>query len=124
MHSHNFSTGRTRKSVPTGTGRSFRSALLCGAALFALVLISGHILWRQIPVSAARSLTAHGANSAAALTTTSHTASAMANPSDRLGSIDNTTERRVVINWRGTAVDHRWSNPANWEGGHVPGASD
>src|SRR5258708_5743145 len=45
-------------------------------------------------------------------------------PSDTVGSIANTTERRAVINWRGTAGDHRWSNPANWEGGHVPGASE
>ena len=36
----------------------------------------------------------------------------------------NTTQPSIfaaVITWRGTAGDARWSNPANWEGGIVPG---
>src|ERR1043166_9403380 len=34
------------------------------------------------------------------------------------------TLRPAVIRWRGQRNDHRWSNPANWEGGHVPEATD
>src|SRR5260370_17971360 len=115
MNTRNFSTCYHRR---------FRWALLCGAALLTLLLLRSNILWRQIPVSAAPSSTPRAPNSVAARTTTSHPASAMANPSDTVGSIAKTTERRAVINWRGTAADHRWSNPANWEGGDVPRASD
>ena len=33
-------------------------------------------------------------------------------------------KRNTVVTWRGGQSDHRWSNPANWVGGHVPGAFD
>src|SRR5262249_43514509 len=48
----------------------------------------------------------------------------------RLGAkpiLTNATTRGVVhsvVTWRGGQGDKRWSNPANWEGGVVPGASD
>ena len=34
------------------------------------------------------------------------------------------TGKRRVIAWRGSRSDPHWSNPANWEGGLVPGESD
>src|SRR5207245_6338820 len=30
----------------------------------------------------------------------------------------------TVITWRGSRINHRWSNPRNWKGGRVPGAND
>ncbi|PYS65104.1 MAG: hypothetical protein DMF74_04825 [Acidobacteria bacterium] len=33
-------------------------------------------------------------------------------------------KRNTVVTWRGGQSDHRWSNPGNWVGAHVPGASD
>ena len=35
-----------------------------------------------------------------------------------------TTSSRAIITWLGAASDARWSNPANWQGGRVPGAFD
>ena len=34
------------------------------------------------------------------------------------------SSKRTIVTWRGGQSDHRWSNSANWVGGHVPGASD
>ena len=55
-----------------------------------------------------------------------HRASATANPLGRIHGTDSLTNKaqHAVVTWRGGQGDHRWSNAANWEGGHVPGASE
>src|SRR5437016_924424 len=47
--------------------------------------------------------------------------------SEVINSIDKSeilSGKRTIVTWRGGQSDHRWSNSANWVGGHVPGASD
>src|SRR5713101_2442092 len=49
------------------------------------------------------------------------------NRSDVVNSVDKSdtlSSKRTIVTWRGGQSDHRWSNPANWIGGHVPGAFD
>src|SRR5437588_412501 len=52
----------------------------------------------------------------------------LVNRSEVVNSIDkreaHTNKSTAVVTWRGGQNDHRWSNPANWVGGQVPGASD
>jgi len=47
--------------------------------------------------------------------------------SEVINSVDKSetvSNKRTIVTWRGGQSDHRWSNSANWVGGHVPGASD
>jgi len=47
--------------------------------------------------------------------------------SEAINSFDKSetvSNKRTIVTWRGGQSDHRWSNSANWVGGHVPGASD
>src|SRR3989442_4612774 len=62
-----------------------------------------------------------------------HFSDAKVNPSnlvDRSEAVNSVAKsevlgsKRSIVTWRGGQSDHRWSNPANWVGGHVPGASD
>src|SRR5438270_388104 len=52
----------------------------------------------------------------------------LVNRSEVVNSIDkreaHTNKCAAVVTWRGGQNDHRWSNPANWVGGQVPGTSD
>ena len=47
--------------------------------------------------------------------------------SEVINSVDKSetvSNKRTIVTWRGGQSDHRWSNSANWVGGHVPGASE
>src|SRR5437870_3157359 len=51
----------------------------------------------------------------------------LVNRSSIVNAVDNSetlSSKRNIVTWRGGQSDHRWSNSANWVGGHVPGASD
>src|SRR5438105_7332734 len=51
----------------------------------------------------------------------------LVNRSELINSVDKSealNSKRTIVTWRGGQSDHRWSNSANWVGGHVPGASD
>src|SRR5437016_6931284 len=51
----------------------------------------------------------------------------LVNRSEVINSVDKSetlNSKRTIVTWRGGQSDHRWSNSANWVGGHVPGASD
>src|SRR5258708_14141853 len=52
----------------------------------------------------------------------------LVNRSDVVNSVEKSettsNKRNTVVTWRGGQSDHQWSNPGNWVGGHVPGASD
>ena len=97
--------------------RTVSAAISALALFFSLVPISNHAFVESSPRRQK----------------SSHFSGVRVNPSallDRSEVVNSVAKREVlsrkrnIVTWRGGQNDHRWSNPANWVGGHLPGASD
>jgi hypothetical protein len=88
-------------------------------AALLLALVGGDALALVRPLNPASGVTAFEVNKAQT------TADARAATGHRFGAIESSSQVNTgaTVTWKG-GQDNRWSNPANWEDGHVPGATD
>jgi hypothetical protein len=83
-----------------------------------LALVGGAALALVRPLKPAIGVTAFEVNKAQI------TADARAATGRRFDAIESSSQvNTATVTWKG-GQDNRWSNPANWEDGHVPGAAD